>query len=151
MSTLVRCSMQQKDPQFFQLIDDLELSFTQFKILVGLWEQHSELPLKAICTHLHLSLPAVSRAVDGLVQRDLVERDEDSSDRRSKRVRATAKARDLLERVVEVRAAAIVDLAASITPEQRDVLSAALDPVIAQIDALNRVPIETSQSPQDPD
>jgi DNA-binding MarR family transcriptional regulator len=136
MSTLVRCSMQQKDSQFFQLIDDLELSFTQFKILVTLWDEDFEASFKTLTDQFALSLPAVSRAVDGLHQRGLVERVEDTADRRAKRVRATAKAREILDQLVTVRAAAIVELATSITPQERKSLSDALDPVVAAVDVL---------------
>jgi MarR family transcriptional regulator for hemolysin len=130
LSTLTRCAMQMGDNDFFQAIDDLQLSFTQFKILIGLWEHDSELSLKAVGDLLGLSLPAVSRAVDGLVVRGLVTRVEDSADRRAKRISATEDARSLLEQVVRVRAATIVNLAASLDPEQRAALSEALDPVV---------------------
>jgi DNA-binding MarR family transcriptional regulator len=136
MAALVRCSMQQKDSQFFQLIDDLELSFTQFKILVSLWDEDFEASFKTLTDQFSLSLPAVSRAVDGLHQRGLVERVEDAADRRAKRVRATAKAREILDQLVVVRAAAIVELATSISPQERQALSDALDPVVAAVDVV---------------
>jgi DNA-binding MarR family transcriptional regulator len=121
---------------FFRAIDDLQLSFTQFKILIGLWENDSELPLKSVGDSLGLSLPAISRAVDGLVQRDLVTRVEDATDRRAKLISATDDGRELLARLVKLRAASIVDLAASLDPAEREALSSALTPVVER--ALSR-------------
>jgi DNA-binding MarR family transcriptional regulator len=138
LGSLMRRAMQIGENDFFQAIDDLQLSFTQFKILIGLWGEDSEQSLKAVGDALGLSMPAVSRAVDGLVQRDLVTRVEDESDRRAKLISATAEGRELLDRVVKVRARTIVDLAASLDPAERKALSDALSPVVER--ALERTP-----------
>ena len=138
LGTLTRCAMQTGENDFFEAIDDLQLSFTQFKLLIALWEHDSELSVKAAGDSLGLSLPAVSRAVDGLVQRDLVTRVEDEADRRAKRISATEDGRELLDRLVKLRAKAIVDLAASLDPAERSALSDALTPVVAR--ALQRTP-----------
>ena len=55
--------------------------------------------LGAVADALGLSLPAISRAVDGLVQRGLVKREEDPRDRRSKLVTATAAGARTFERL----------------------------------------------------
>jgi DNA-binding MarR family transcriptional regulator len=132
LGTLTRCAMQTGENDFFQAIDDLQLSFTQFKLLIKLWEHDSELSVKAAGDSLGLSLPAISRAVDGLVQRGLVTRVEDESDRRAKRISATDAGRDLLDRLVKLRAKTIVDLAASLDPAEREALSNALTPVVTR-------------------
>ena len=132
LGTLTRCAMQTGENDFFRAIDDLQLSFTQFKLLIALWEHDSELSVKAAGDSLHLSLPAISRAVDGLVQRGLVTRVEDEADRRAKRISATEAGRDLLDRLVRLRAKAIVDLAASLDPAERSALSDALTPVVTR-------------------
>jgi DNA-binding MarR family transcriptional regulator len=136
LGILTRCAMQMGEHDFFRAIDDLQLSFTQFKILIGLWEHDSELPLKSVGDSLGLSLPAISRAVDGLVQRDLVTRVEDAADRRAKLISATDDGRELLDRLVRLRAASIVDLAASLDAAEREALSSALSPVVER--ALSR-------------
>jgi DNA-binding MarR family transcriptional regulator len=130
LGTLMRCSMQSGENEFFRTIDDLQLSFTQFKILIGLWHEDSELSLKMVGDHLGLSMPAVSRAVDGLVQRNLVTRIEDESDRRAKLISATDEGRALLEQIVAVRARTVANFAASLEPGERRALSDALTPVI---------------------
>ena len=132
LGTLTRCAMQSNENEFFQAIDDLQLSFTQFKLLIALWEHDSELSVKAAGDSLGLSLPAISRAVEGLVQRGLVSRAEDEADRRAKRIAATEEGRDLLDRLVKLRAKTIVDLAASLHPAERSALSDALTPVVTR-------------------
>jgi DNA-binding MarR family transcriptional regulator len=138
LGALMRCAMQSGETDFFQAIDDLQLSFSQFKILIGLWDDDSEHSLGSVGDTLGLSLPAVSRAVDGLVQRGLVTRVEDESDRRAKLIGATAEGRELLERVVKMRARTIVELAAALDPAEREALSDALTPVVER--ALERTP-----------
>jgi DNA-binding MarR family transcriptional regulator len=138
LGTLTRCAMQTGENEFFQAIDDLQLSFTQFKLLIKLWEHDSELSVKAAGDALGLSLPAISRAVDGLVQRGLVTRVEDETDRRAKRISATEEARELLGRLVQLRAKTFVDLATSLDPAERHALSDALTPVVTR--ALERTP-----------
>src|SRR5690242_4453598 len=70
---------------FLEVIDELGLSFSQLKALQYLsTATPPELSLKQLGDQLGLSLPAVSRAVDGLVQRGLVTRTEDVEDRRMK-------------------------------------------------------------------
>src|SRR5439155_25233940 len=63
---------------FLEVIDELGLSFSQLKALQFLSTAPApELSLKQLGDQLGLSLPAASRAVDGLVQRGLVTRTED--------------------------------------------------------------------------
>src|SRR3954464_10720759 len=107
---------------FFQAIDELQLSFTQIKTAQFLAETKEPLSLGAIGDHLGLSLPAVSRAVDGLVKRELCTRTEDPADRRSKRIVITTRGRRLYERLHEIRVAGIRDWAESLDPAQRDAL-----------------------------
>jgi DNA-binding MarR family transcriptional regulator len=114
---------------FFQAIDDLALSLTQIKTAQFLAETKEPLSLGAIGDHLGLSLPAVSRAVDGLVKRGLCTREEDPADRRSKRIVITGRGRRLYERLHEIRVAGIHDWAEGLDPADRDALLDALRPI----------------------
>jgi DNA-binding MarR family transcriptional regulator len=114
---------------FFQAIDELQLSFTQIKAAQFLAETGEPQSLGAIGEHLGLSLPAVSRAVDGLVKRGLCTREEDPADRRSKHIAVTARGRRLYERLHEIRVAGIRDWAESLDPADRDALLEALRPI----------------------
>src|SRR5690349_6551802 len=54
--------------ELFRVVDELGSSFSQVKMLF-LLEDGGEHSVKEIAAHLGLSLPAASRAVDGLVER----------------------------------------------------------------------------------
>src|SRR4051794_13384001 len=75
---------------FFRAVDELALSLTQFKAIRALIDADQPLSIKALGDEVGLSLPAISRAVDGLVRREFVTRAEDPQDRRSKRLALTA-------------------------------------------------------------
>jgi DNA-binding MarR family transcriptional regulator len=118
---------------FFKAIDDLGLSLTQIKAAQLLAEAKEPLSLGAIGDHLGLSLPAVSRAVDGLVKRGLCTREEDPADRRSKRITVTPRGRRLYERLHEIRVAGIRDWAQDLDPAERDALLEALRPIAREL------------------
>ena len=69
--------------ELFKVVDELDSSFSQVKMLF-LLEDGGEHSVKEIATHLGLSVPAASRAVDGLVERGFVTRRESAADRRSR-------------------------------------------------------------------
>jgi DNA-binding MarR family transcriptional regulator len=120
---------------FLPEISELDLSLTQLKGLSAL-DEHAEeaLSVKALSERLGLSLAATSRSVDGLVKRKLIERDEDPDDRRVRRVRLTARGRRTVERLVEIRVAALERLVDSFDDEQREKLADALDSIIEHED-----------------
>src|SRR5271166_1419042 len=66
----------------FNAIAELDLSFSQIKVLCALENDAEERSVKALADSLGVSLPAMSRAVDGLFERGLVDRREDPVDRR---------------------------------------------------------------------
>lgn len=117
---------------FLQRLDDLGLSLSQVKALHLLGEDEGDRTLKDLGDQLGLSLPAVSRAVDGLVKRDLVDRAEDAEDRRFKRVRATDAGRKLTRELVEVRLAGLGDFVASLDERQRKALDKALALIVTE-------------------
>jgi len=77
----------------FEAVGALELTLTQIKLLQQLETSDRELTLKQGAELVHVSLPAASRMVDELYRRGFVERHEDATDRRMKRVGLTADAR----------------------------------------------------------
>jgi DNA-binding MarR family transcriptional regulator len=114
---------------YVRAVGELELSLTQLRALHVLAYDVEQTSLKDLADRLHLSLPAVSRSVDGLVQRGLVTRAEDADDRRMKQVRATAAAPDLLDRLTELRVAGIESFVATLSARERSRLAAALAPL----------------------
>lgn len=116
----------------YAIFEELDLTLTQVKALTAL--SGDELTVKDLAERLNLSLPGASRAVDALVERDLLHRREDSQDRRMKRVRCTAAGQDALRRLDEARLAGIEQFTATLPPAQRKRLAAALRPILAGLD-----------------
>jgi DNA-binding MarR family transcriptional regulator len=75
---------------------------------------------------MSVSLPAMSRAVDGLFERGFVQREEDPTDRRMKRVRLTESGRSVPLALNEARMSALHELIGSLDGEEADALQRAL-------------------------
>ncbi len=116
----------------YAIFEELELTLTQVKALSAL--ARDELTVKELAERLGLSLPGASRAVDALVERDLLHRREDTDDRRMKRVRCTAAGQDALKRLDEARLAGLEQFSATLAPAHRKRLSAALRPIVEGIE-----------------
>jgi DNA-binding MarR family transcriptional regulator len=119
-------------PDMLRVLGEVELSFTQLKAMF-LLDEHGELTVKDISARLSMSLPAMSRSVDGLVQRGFVARRECESDRRSRHIALLPQGRDALDRVLEARRAALVAFASELSDAERDSLHAALLPIAERI------------------
>ena len=107
-------------------------SFSQVKMLF-LLEDGGEHSVKEIAAHLGLSLPAASRAVDGLVERGFVTRRESAEDRRSRLVALSGSGREVVAAMLRARFATLDTFVAEITPEERDNLLTALLPIVERI------------------
>jgi len=134
LAAFVRYVMQTCGRDFFQAVGEAELSFSQLKVLQLLGEEHEDFSLKGLADHFGLSLPAMSRAVDDLVRRELVTRTEDSEDRRMKRVRATRAGRALVGKLMELRVAGLAGFVETLKPAERARLQKALAPIVARED-----------------
>jgi len=119
-------------PDMFRVLGELELSFTQMKALFVLSE-HEQLSVSDVAAQLAMSPAAMSRSVDGLVQRGYVARSECASDRRSRLVTLLPAGRDVLGRVMAARGAALVEFASQLPDAERDALYAALLPIAERI------------------
>ena len=120
--------------ELFTAMEKEDLSITQVKSLHALADADGPMALGAVSDLLGLSLPAISRSVDGLVQRGLVKREEDPRDRRSKLVTATGRGRATYERLTALRLAGIRGFVADLEPEQKQALADALAPLIRSLD-----------------
>ena len=119
-------------PELFRMLGELELSFTQMKALY-LLQEHEDSTVKELAQRLSMSLPAMSRSVDGLVQRGFVARRECESDRRSRQIALLPSGVDVLRRVTAAREAALVAFAAELTDAERTALHTALLPIAERI------------------
>jgi DNA-binding MarR family transcriptional regulator len=119
-------------PELFRMLGELGLSFTQMKALHLLLEG-GDVNVKDVAERLAMSLPAMSRALDGLVGRGYVERLESPTDRRARLVRLLPAGRAILTEIEQSRLAALEELASSLTDEERSALHASLLPVVERI------------------
>ena len=119
---------------FFAAIEQAGLTFTQVKCLHLLGDAEEPLPLNALSDTLGLSAPAISRAVDGLVQRGEVKRTEDPRDRRSKLLTLSARGRRTIDHFVAIRFAGIKRFVEELTDEERQALAAGLSPIARRFD-----------------
>jgi DNA-binding MarR family transcriptional regulator len=119
-------------PELFRMLGELGLSFTQVKTLHVLRET-GDVNVKDVAGRLGMSLPAMSRALDGLVQRGFVERRESDKDRRAKLVRLLPAGREALDAIEQSRVSLIEDLTATLSDEERTRLHASLLPIVERI------------------
>jgi DNA-binding MarR family transcriptional regulator len=133
LGLLLRHLLGSTNREFFAELQDAGISFSQLKCLGLLSNADAPLSLGALSEDLGLSLAAVSRAVDGLVQRGQVKRQEDPSDRRSKLVTVTARGRASYERVLAVRVAGVERFVEGLEPDRREALGAALGPIVEEL------------------
>jgi DNA-binding MarR family transcriptional regulator len=110
----------------FKAIAELDLSFTQIKALCAVEAEDRALSLGELAEGLGVSLGAMSRAVDGLYERGLVERDEDREDRRIKRVALTDSGHSVPRALNEARLSALSELIESLAEEEAQALGDAL-------------------------
>ena len=114
---------------FFSAIEEAGLTFTQVKCLHLLGDADEPLALNALSDRLGLSAPAISRAVDGLVQRGEVKRTEDQRDRRSKLLTVSARGRRTMDRFVAIRFAGIKRFVGGLSDDELISLGAGIGPI----------------------
>jgi len=119
-------------PDMFRVLGELELSFTQMKALFVL-EDAEQMTVTDIAQRLSMSPAAMSRSIDGLVQRGFVARRESASDRRSREIALLPQGRDALRRLLAAREAALESFAEALSDAERTALHAALLPIAERI------------------
>lgn len=124
--------MQTFGRDMINLAQEFELSFSQMKGLHFIFNSDDDLSVKKLGEQLGLSLAAMSRAADELVQRGLVDRTEDPEDRRIKRLRLTPGGADLVQKMREVRMAGFQEFVSTLSPKERTLLTKALEPILAR-------------------
>jgi DNA-binding MarR family transcriptional regulator len=88
-----------------------------------------------LAARLRMSLPATSQLVERLVAAALVDRAEDPADRRVKRITIRPAGLRLLERLDELRRREIEEALASLSPDVRARLAAAVGAAVAELEA----------------
>ncbi len=150
MFALASFLMRNSNVGAFNAIVELDLSFTQIKALCRMDLDASEPSVKGLAEAMKVSLPAMSRAVDGLYERGFVDRYEDPSDRRMKRICMTDAGRTVTSTLNEARLIGLQEFLTSLNEEEAQALSHALELILAdrpELAALRPSPTEISQLP----
>jgi DNA-binding MarR family transcriptional regulator len=134
LGVLLKLMMGSSNRDLFAAVEQAGVTITQVKCLGILHEAGAPLAVGALSEALGLSVPAVSRAVDALVQRSLVRRTEDPRDRRSKLVTVNAKGRRAYERFAEIRFAGVKRFVAGLTDAEREALAAGVRPLVERLE-----------------
>ncbi|MER2222747.1 MAG: helix-turn-helix domain-containing protein, partial [Rhodococcus sp. (in: high G+C Gram-positive bacteria)] len=74
------------DSESIDALIELDLSFSQVRVLFVLAQRDAAIPINEVADELRLSVAATGRNIDQLVNMGLVDRREDERDRRVKRV-----------------------------------------------------------------
>jgi DNA-binding MarR family transcriptional regulator len=82
---------------------ELDIPVGQLKALFMLWTAGKPQTMGQIAQDLGVTLGSVTGLIDGLVERDLVRREEDPADRRQKLARLTPRAQSRLRRMERAR------------------------------------------------
>ena len=114
------------------MLGEQGLSFTQMKAL-HLLREAGDVNVKDVAGSLGMSFPAMSRALDGLVQRGYVERLESTMDRRARVVRLLPAGRTVLDEIERARLSALEDFTATLSEDERDRLHETLLPIVERI------------------
>jgi DNA-binding MarR family transcriptional regulator len=120
-----------------RVLEDSGLSMTQCKALLelgGLGQAAEPRQVSDLAETFGVSVPSMSRAVDGLVKGKLATRLEDPDDRRVRRVAITAKGKQLVDTLLVVRQAGLEAFAQGLSAAQRRKLDAAVDSLMDRDD-----------------
>jgi len=117
--------MHRSGKEFRHFMEKSNLSFSQVNVLMRLFHG-AKCGVSMIGEEMGVSNAAASQAVDRLVQMGLIERTEDPSDRRSKRLALTREGKILIESGIYDRSQWIKDLAVTLTKEQQKTIIEAL-------------------------
>lgn len=121
----IKVFMRRTGQDFKSFMDDSGLSFSQLNTLMRL-HFTGEADVTSIASQLGVSNAAASQLVDRLVQMGLIQRTEDTQDRRIKRLALTPAGHDLAEKLVSLRRRWMEKFTSTLTPQQRDNISIAL-------------------------
>jgi DNA-binding MarR family transcriptional regulator len=94
------------------------LSVPEFRTL-GFLSLHTGASLSAVADHIGLTLPSMSKLIDGLVERKLVTRESDLADRRRVTLALTARGRALLQSARAPTQAYLAEVLAALAPADR--------------------------------
>lgn len=110
---------------FRRFMEESGLSFPQIGILMRLYH-HGGSGVSELGTHLGVTSAAASQIIDRLVQMGLIERQEDTADRRMRRLTLTSSGRALVEQGIAARSRWMMTLTNRLSPEEQKLIISAL-------------------------
>ena len=113
------------------------LSVTQWRVMAALG-RFAPLTASEVGQRIVMDKVAVSRAVAGLMKRDLIERATDLSDRRRASLRLSAKGRAMHAQIVPLALNYEAELYLALSPEERETLNGLCDRLFAHAKLLRK-------------
>lgn len=102
-----------------------DLSEPQFRTMGFLYYRKGA-SLSDVASHLGLTLPTMSKMVDGLVKREFVAREEDPNDRRRVILRMTDPGKSAFETAKRQTSARLAEMLKTLTPDEQAAIVSAL-------------------------
>jgi DNA-binding MarR family transcriptional regulator len=122
----MRTFMRQSMTRFNRYARDSGISMQQLGVLVYL-QRSGKCGISKIGSDLGVSNAAASQMIERLLQQGLLQRQEDSNDRRVRNVVLTEKGRQLADESLQVRHSWLDELAEQLTPDQQAQVITTLD------------------------
>lgn len=113
------------------------LSVTQWRVMAALG-RFAPLTASEVGQRIVMDKVAVSRAVAGLMKRDLIERATDLNDRRRASLRLSAKGRAMHAQIVPLALGYEAELYLALSPEERETLNGLCDRLFAHAKLLRK-------------
>ncbi|HEX4034837.1 MAG TPA: MarR family transcriptional regulator [Solirubrobacteraceae bacterium] len=132
--TLITQVSKGSESRAIALAAELDLTLSQLRALVALWQAHEPLSVGALADAVGLSDAAAVRMVDGLLLNGLAARREDEHDRRIKRISLSAAGREAVTTLVAAKRESLEALTSTLLDEEVDLLSAALGAILTRLE-----------------
>jgi DNA-binding MarR family transcriptional regulator len=110
---------------------ELDVSFTQARIMFMLAHTGGSLPINEIASKLGLSVAAAGRNIDQLVKLGIVERQESPDDRRVKLVSLSSRGFEIADHQIEQKRRAVRQFVDGLSTTEAENLTQALRPILA--------------------
>lgn len=130
LETFFRRLFSSAETEALDALVGLDLSFTQIRIAMLLGCGGQPVPINEIASRVGLSVAATGRAVERMVELELVERREDSHDRRVRLVSLSDRGSSLVEGHFQARRQALLAFIGRLPEEDVRTLASALEPIV---------------------
>ncbi len=121
-----------------------EVSVPQFRAL-GFLERHEGASLTDVADHIGLTLPSMSKLMDGLVERKLAKREFDTLDRRRVTLGLTPRGRAVLQAARDSTHAYLAEVLVHLSPSERSTVVEAMQVLRPLFQSEREVQIEAER------